>query len=233
VPVTDRDELKRAAGERAVEWVEPGMVVGLGTGSTAVWAIRRLGELLAAGSLSGVVGIPTSRASETLAQEVGIPLTSLAEHPTVDVTIDGADEVDPAFNLIKGGGGALWHEKVVAQATLRQVIVVDDEKLVPVLGSTRPVPVEVLRFGWRPEEEYLVDMGATVEVRRAADGSTYVTDEGNWILDCTFPGGVADLDRLAASLSRRAGVVEHGLFLGLTTDLLVASATGVEHRPAP
>jgi ribose 5-phosphate isomerase A len=230
--VTGRDELKQAAGERAVEWVEPGMVVGLGTGSTAVHAIRRIAELIHGGSLAGVTGIPTSRASEEAARELGIPLTTLDEHPVVDVTIDGADEVDPAFNLIKGGGGALLHEKIVAQASLREIIVVDEAKLSGALGTLHALPVEVLAFGWKPEAEYLTDMGAEVVVRRTESGATYTTDEGNWILDCRFPP-IDDPARLAAQLSRRAGVVEHGLFLGLTTDLVVAGANGVEHRPAP
>jgi ribose 5-phosphate isomerase A len=232
--VTDhRDELKRAAGERAVEWVESGMVVGLGTGSTAVHAIRRIGELISGGSLANVVGIPTSRSSLELAAEVGIPLTTLVDHPVIDLTIDGADEIDPAFDLIKGGGGALLHEKVVAQASLREIIVVDAAKLSDVLGTLHSLPVEVIPFARRPEEEYLADMGASsVELRRHADGSTYVTDEGNWILDCTF-GPIADTRRLSDQLSRRAGVVEHGLFLGLATDLVVASDSGVEHRTAP
>jgi ribose 5-phosphate isomerase A len=229
--VSDRDELKRAAGERAVEWVESGMVVGLGTGSTAVHAIRRIGELLRDGGLSEVVGIPTSRESESVAREHGIPLTTLADHPVVDLTIDGADEVDPQFNLIKGGGGALLHEKIVAQASLREVIVVDEAKLSPVLGTAHALPVEVVEFGWKPEAEYLTDMGAEVVIRRNG-ADPYVTDEGNWILDCTFPG-IPEVDRLAIQLGRRAGVIEHGLFLGLTTDLVVATASGVEHRPAP
>lgn len=228
-----RDELKRAAGERAVEWVESGMVVGLGTGSTAVHAIRRIGELISGGSLANVVGIPTSRASEQLAGEVGIPLTSLAEHPVIDLTIDGADEVDPSFDLIKGGGGALLHEKIVAQASLREIIVVDSAKLSDVLGTQHALPVEIVSFARRTEEEYLDEMGATaVVLRRNVDGSTYVTDEGNWILDCTF-GPIADARRLSDQLSRRAGIVEHGLFLGLATDLLVASDSGVEHRTSP
>jgi len=230
--VTDQDQLKQAAGERAVEWVESGMVVGLGTGSTTVFAIRRLGELLGSGRLAEIVGIPTSRESEQLADDVGIPLTTLADHPTIDLTIDGADEVDPAWNIIKGAGGALLREKVVAQASLREVIVVDDGKLVDQLGSTRALPVEVLQFAWKPEEEYLADLGAEATVRRTATNDVFVTDEGNWIFDCTF-NGIADPERLAAQLSRRAGVVEHGLFLGLATDLVVASAQGVEHRTEP
>jgi ribose 5-phosphate isomerase A len=230
--VTDRDELKKEASERAVDFVESGMVVGLGTGTTTVFAIRRIGELVQAGRLQNVIGIPTSNASDALAREVGITLTTLAEHPVIDLTIDGADEVDPAFNLIKGGGGAMLHEKVVAQASLREVIVVDDLKLSPHLGSQHALPVEVIQFAWRTEEEYLADLGAEVTVRRDAANEVFVTDEGNWILDCTFPP-IEDPARLAAQLSRRAGVVEHGLFLDLATDLVVAGAGGVEHRTLP
>lgn len=230
--MTEIDDRKRAAGELAASWVESGMVVGLGTGSTAVHAIRAIGERVAAGELREVLGVPTSRASETLAAEVGVPLTTLADHPVIDLTIDGADEVDPALDLIKGAGGALWREKMVAQASVREVIVVDDTKPSPVLGTNFVLPVEVARFGWRPEADYLDDLGATVVIRRAPDGTEFVTDEGNWILDCTF-GPIADAARLASRLDRRAGIVEHGLFLGLATDLLVAGPDGVEHRTRP
>ena len=230
--MTDRDELKKEASERAVDFVESGMVVGLGTGTTTVFAIRRLGELVQAGRLQNVIGIPTSNASDALAREVGITLTTLAEHPVIDLTIDGADEVDPAFNLIKGGGGAMLHEKVVAQASLREVIVVDDMKLSPRLGTQHALPVEVIQFAWRTEEEYLADLGAEVSVRRDAANEVLVTHEGNWIHDSTIPPN-EDPVRLAAQLSRRAGVVEHGLFLDLATDLVVAGAGGVEHRTLP
>ena len=222
------DEQKQAAGEHAATWVESGMVVGLGTGSTAVHAIRAIGARIAAGSLVEVVGIPTSSASEAEATAVGIPLGTLADHPVVDLTIDGADEVDPQLDLIKGAGGALWREKMVAQASVRAVIVVDGSKQVPMLGTSFALPVEVAQFGWKPEADYLDDMGASVVVRTDASGAPFVTDEGNWILDCAF-GPIADPPRLAAHLGRRAGIVEHGLFLGLATDLLVASDTGVEH----
>jgi ribose 5-phosphate isomerase A len=226
------DDQKQAAGELAASWVEPGMVVGLGTGSTAVHAIRAIGARIASGELREVVGIPTSRASEAEAIVGNVPLATLAEYPVVDLTIDGADEVDGALDLIKGAGGALWREKMVAQASVREVIVVDDTKPSPQLGTHAALPVEVSQFGWRPEAEYLDDMGAAVTVRRGADGAEFVTDEGNWILDCTF-GPIADPARLAARLDRRAGIVEHGLFLGLATDLLVAGPAGVEHRPRP
>ena len=161
-----------------------------------------------------------------------VPLTTLSEHPVVDLTIDGADDVDGDLDLIKGAGGALWREKMVAQASVREVIVVDHTKPSPQLGTHAVVPVEVAQFGWRPEAEYLDDLGADVTIRRGADGAEFVTDEGNWILDCGF-GPIADPARLAARLDRRAGIVEHGLFLGLATDLLVAGPDGVEHRTRP
>jgi ribose 5-phosphate isomerase A len=228
----NQDEQKQAAGELAASWVESGMVVGLGTGSTAAYAISAIGARIADGQLHGVVGIPTSRTSEAAAMIAGIPLTTLAEQPVVDLTIDGADEVDSNLDLIKGGGGALWREKMVAQASVREVIVVDETKLTDQLGGRIALPVEVAIFGWRPESDYLDDLGAGVAVRRAGGGAEYTTDEGNWILDCAFPP-IADPARLAERLSRRAGIVEHGLFLGLATDLLVASGTGVEHRIRP
>ncbi|MGZ4676225.1 MAG: ribose-5-phosphate isomerase RpiA [Acidimicrobiia bacterium] len=226
------DERKRAAGELAASWVESGMVVGLGTGSTAVHAIRAIGARIAAGEVSDVIGIPTSGASEAEARAVGIPLRTLSDHPVIDLTIDGADEIDPMLDMIKGGGGALWREKIVAQASVREVIVVDDSKPSPVLGTRFVLPVEVAQFGWRPEAEYLDDLGATVVVRQTPDGAVFVTDEGNWILDCTF-GPIDDPSRLAALIARRAGIVEHGLFLDLATDLLIAGPAGVEHRTRP
>jgi ribose 5-phosphate isomerase A len=226
------DAQKQAAGELAASWVEPGMVVGLGTGSTAVHAIRAIGARIESGELREVVAIPTSRASEAEAIVRNVPLTTLVDHPVIDLTIDGADEVDDALDLIKGAGGALWREKMVAQASVREIIVVDSGKPSPQLGTNFVLPVEVAQFGWRPEAEYLDDLGATVTVRRGADGAEYVTDEGNWILDCGF-GPIADAARLAARLDRRAGIVEHGLFLGLATDLLVAGPDGVAHRTRP
>jgi ribose 5-phosphate isomerase A len=226
------EQQKQAAGELAASWVESGMVVGLGTGSTAVHAIRAIGARIDSGELREVLGIPTSRASEAEAIVRNVPLTTLAEHPVVDLTIDGADEVDDALDLVKGAGGALWREKMVAQASVREVIVVDHTKPSSRLGTRSPVPVEVAQFGWRPEAEYLDDMGATVTVRRGADGAEFVTDEGNWVLDCAF-GPIGDARRLAARLDARAGIVEHGLFLDLATDLLVAGPAGVEHRTRP
>jgi ribose 5-phosphate isomerase A len=228
--VTDDPKLaqKRAAAERAAEWVESGMTVGLGTGSTAVWAIRALGDALREGRLRDVVAIPTSEATAAEARAVGVPLVTFDDHTVIDLTIDGADEVDPALNLIKGYGGALLREKVVAQASRREVIVVDDTKPSDRLGTRCSVPVEVLRFACATEREYLGSIGARVVLRPDGAGP-FVTDEGNWIIDAHF-GPIADPEALAARLAARAGIVEHGLFLGLTHDVLIATDHSVEHR---
>ncbi|MGC9468946.1 MAG: ribose-5-phosphate isomerase RpiA [Anaerolineae bacterium] len=225
------NEMKREAGEYAVRFVESGMVVGLGHGSTAIFAIRKIAALLESGALRDIVAVPCSLEVEQDARRLGIPLTSLDVHPRIDVTIDGADEVDPACNVIKGGGGALLREKIVAQATDREIIVVDASKLSQRLGTTWAVPVEVVPFGWRSQMAYLTSLGAGVTVRRGEDGSRFLTDQGNLILDCDF-GPIADLEALDLALSRRAGIVEHGLFLGLVSDVIVAGPEGVEHRRA-
>jgi ribose 5-phosphate isomerase A len=227
-----RDRQKQEAGERAVDWVESGMTVGLGTGSTAIWAIRRIGALLASGELRDIVGVPTSDASTAAATDLRIPLATLATVSAIDVTIDGADEVDPELNLVKGGGGALLHEKIVAQSSAREVITVDAAKPSPKLGTLRVLPVEIVPFSEAAERAFLESIGATVVTRTGADGAVFVTDEANHILDCDF-GPIDDLERLDALLHARAGIVEHGLFLGLTTDLLIAGPDGVEHRARP
>ncbi len=216
---------KRAAGEYAVRFVESGMVVGLGHGSTAIFAVRRIAALLRCGELRDIVGVPCSSVVEQEARALGIPLTTPAAHPAIDVTIDGADEVDPALNVIKGGGGALLREKIVAQATRREVIVVDESKLSPVLGTHWAVPVEVVPFGWRTQIPFVVSLGAEVSVRERADGSLFQTDQGNLILDCAF-GPIDDLAGLARALEARAGIVAHGLFLGLVSDVVVGRAVG-------
>ncbi len=163
--------LKQAASDLAVEFVRPGMVVGLGAGSTATLAVRRLGEWYRAGRLPGIVGIPCSKQTEEEAAHLGLPLATLEEHPVIDLTIDGADEVDPELNLIKGGGGALLREKIVAQATLREIIVVDDSKLSPALGTHWAVPVEVIPFGWGSQAVFLKSLHAQVKVRLGEDGA--------------------------------------------------------------
>jgi len=228
----DREQNKRVAGEAAAAWVESGTTVGLGTGSTAIWAIRKLGALIKSGDVRDVVAVPTSRASADAARELGIPLTTLAEVAHIDLTIDGADEVDPDLNLVKGGGGALLHEKIVAQATRREVIVVDSAKPSPRLGTRHVLPIEIVPFAAAAETDFLSSLGAQVVLRVGADGRPFVTDEANHILDCDF-GPIPDLGELDARLHTRAGIVEHGLFLGLTADLLVAGPNGVEHRTRP
>lgn len=222
-------ELKKRAAERAVELIESGMVVGLGHGSTAILAVQRIAELLKEGKLSEVLGVPCSSQVEEAARNLGIPLTTLEEHPGIDLTIDGADEVDGNLDLIKGGGGALLREKIVAQASRREVIVVDESKLSPALGTQRALPVEVIPFGWQSQALYLESLGATVILRKDNNEKTFVTDQGNLILDCGF-GPIANPEGLADALNARTGIVEHGLFLGLATDLIVAYAEGVYHR---
>jgi ribose 5-phosphate isomerase A len=224
----DTASLKRKAAWYAVQFVHSGMVVGLGAGSTAAFALRRLGELLREGQLKNILGVPCSLQVEQEARDLGFPLTTLEEHPLLDLTIDGADEVDPNLNLIKGGGGALLREKIVAQASRREIIVVDESKLSPALGTHWPVPVEVVSFGWRSQIPFLESLGARVVLRHDINGSPFKTDQGNWVLDCHF-GPIPDLRRLAAELGQRAGVIEHGLFLGLATDVVVAGDKGIRH----
>jgi len=224
----DQTQLKQQAADFAVQFVESGTVVGLGHGSTALLAVRGIAQRLRAGSLTGIVGVPCSVAIEGEAASLGIPLTTLDDHPMVDLTIDGADEVAPSLDVIKGGGGAFLREKMVAQATRREVIIVDESKLSPALGTRSPVPVEVVRFGLRAQVAYLEDLGARVAMRRTADGAPYQTDQGNLILDCSFDP-IADPAELARRLESRAGIVEHGLFLGLATEVVVAGAKGIQH----
>jgi ribose 5-phosphate isomerase A len=219
--------LKQAAGEQAAALVVSGMVVGLGTGSTAIFATRRIGELLRTGGLKDIVAIATSRATDAAARELGIPMLTDDMPRAVDITIDGADEVDPRLDLIKGGGGALLREKIVAQATSRRVIVVDESKLSPRIGTHWALPVEVMEFGSHSQARFLESLGS-VPVPRMKDGALFRTDQGNMILDARF-GPIDDPPALAAALGARAGIVEHGLFIGIADDLIIAGASGVRH----
>lgn len=223
--MTAIEELKRQAAEQAVGYIQSGMVVGLGTGSTAVFAVRRIGELLAAGRLQRIVGIPTAEVTAREAERAGVPLGTLDDHPSVDVTIDGADEIDPQLNLIKGLGGALLREKIVAAASRRLIIIADDSKRVEQLGTRAPVPVEVVVFARRPVADYLASLGARV-VERRKDGERFITDEGNLILDCHFPG-LLNPSEMAQLICAQPGVVEHGLFLGMATEAIIAGERGV------
>ena len=223
--MTDIETLKQQAAERAVESVRSGMVVGLGTGSTAVYAVRRIGALLAAGQLQRIVGIPTAEVTAREAERCGVPLGSLDDHPSVDITIDGADEIDPALNLIKGLGGALLREKIVAAASRRLVIVADESKRVAQLATRAPVPVEVIPFARRPVAGYLASLGGRV-VARQRDGRPFITDEGNIILDCHF-AGLTNPREMAQLIRTQPGVVEHGLFLGMATEAVIAGERGI------
>jgi len=225
---TGISHLKRQAAERAVEFVASGMVVGLGHGSTAIFALRRIAELLRSGKLEDILGVPCSSQVEADARALGLSLTTLEEHPVIDLTIDGADEVTPDLDLIKGGGGALLREKIVAQASRREIIVVDETKVSPVLGTEWSVPVEVLPFGWRSQAAYLESLRAEISLRRDRYGAPFRTDQGNWIIDCDF-GSIPYPTGLANELDRRAGIVAHGLFLGLATDVIVGGENGLEH----
>ncbi len=226
----DLAALKREAAEHAVSFVESGMVLGLGHGSTTHYALLHLARRLREGAVRDVAGIPASEATAREARRLDIPLTTFAAHPAIDLTIDGADEVDPDLNLIKGGGGALLREKIIAQASWRVVIVVDETKLSPALGTRWAVPVEVLAFGWESQRPYLASLGAAVTPRVAAEdpGALFRTDEGNLILDCRF-GPIAAPAALASRLDARVGIVEHGLFLGLASDVIVGRRDGVQH----
>jgi ribose 5-phosphate isomerase A len=217
---------KREAAEAAVELVRPGMILGLGHGSTARYALLKIAELLRAGKLWDIQGVPCSKKVEEEARALGIPLTTLEDHPELDLTIDGADEIDPKLNVIKGGGGAMLREKIVAQATKYQVIVADETKLSPRLGTKATVPVEVLPFGWRTQVQFLEGLGAQVKLRLNPDGSPFLTDQGNYVLDCNF-GPIADAEALARELGRRAGILGHGLFLGLVDEVFVAGPSGL------
>jgi ribose 5-phosphate isomerase A len=223
----NRDELKRRAGETAAQAVRSGMIVGLGTGSTAVYAVRAIGRMLVEAQLVNILGIPTSEATAREAKRVGIPLTTFEAHPAIDVTIDGADEIAPNLDLIKGLGGALLREKVVAVASRWLIIAADDSKKVSQLGTRAPVPVEVIPFATAPVQSYLAGLGVR-PILRMQDEQAFITDEGNIILDCHAAHGIADPAELARAIRRRPGVVEHGLFLQMAATAVVAYPDGIE-----
>jgi ribose 5-phosphate isomerase A len=215
------DQEKQAAARAAAELVESSSIVGLGSGSTATYAIRFLGQRVREGLK--IVSIPTSQKTKQLAEQLGIPLSTLDQHPQIDIDIDGADEIDPQLNLIKGGGGALLREKIIASASRRFVVVGDSSKQVAHLGKF-PLPVEVIPFAQSLISKRIAGLGAQVSLRGA--GNPYVTDEGHHILDCTF-GEIADPAALAEKLRAIPGVVEHGLFIGMAEMALIGKDRGV------
>ena len=227
----DRDRLKREAAHAALDFVKNGMVVGLGTGSTATFVVAALGERVREGLK--ITGIPTSERTCTLAREAGIPLAGFAEYQRFDLTIDGADEVERgSLDLIKGLGGALLREKIVAAVSRRLIIVVDQEKLVDRLGLRTPVPVEIVPFGWQATQAALAKLGASPMLRQSGKNGPYITDGGNYILDCRF-AEILDPRELEHRIGLIVGVVESGLFVGRTSAVVVASTSGIEVLTSP
>uniref|UniRef100_A0A0D9WW42 ribose-5-phosphate isomerase n=1 Tax=Leersia perrieri TaxID=77586 RepID=A0A0D9WW42_9ORYZ len=228
-----QDDLKRLAAVRAVEQVQSGMVLGLGTGSTAAFAVAEIGALLASGKLSGIVGVPTSKRTFEQAQSLGIPLSTLDDHPRIDLAIDGADEVvDPDLNLVKGRGGALLREKMVEAASDKFIVVVDETKLVTGLGgSGLAMPVEVVQFCWKYNQVRLQELfneeGCEAKLRLDEGGKPYVTDNSNYIVDIYFKTPIKDALAAGKEISALEGVVEHGLFLDMATSVIIAGTDGV------
>jgi ribose 5-phosphate isomerase A len=227
--VSDIDALKRAAAAEALTRVRSGMRLGLGTGSTVSPFLDLLGAALDRGDIDDIVGVPTSLRTADHARRLGIRLVELDDSP-LDLAVDGADEVDPDLNLIKGMGGALLREKIVVQAARRFVVIVDGRKEVERLGQRSAVPVEVVPFGWKAHVPVLEALGATVEFRRDEHDRPAYTDNGNIILDCHFELSISDPVEVERRLEERAGVVATGLFLGLATEVLVADPAGVRSR---
>ncbi len=222
-------KIKHRLAEFAVDLIEPGMVVGLGTGNTAELVMEEIAKRLDTERLSGLVFIPSSIRTEKFASRFGIRLSDINGVDGIDINIDGADEVDSDHNLIKGGGGALLREKIMAQNSKRNVVVIDQSKFSDKLGEKWHLPVEVLSFGYHMEALYLDSLGAKVQLRKSADGEVFRTDQGNCILDCDF-GVISDPLGLSIKLEKRAGIIEHGLFIKTTNDLVIGRADSVEHR---
>jgi ribose 5-phosphate isomerase A len=220
-------EGKRRAAIRAADYIRDGMVVGLGTGSTVRYLLEEIGARRARGELPGIVGVPTSEDTRQRALALGIPLGSLEDHGAIDLTIDGADEVDPRLDLIKGLGGALLREKVVASVSRELVIIVDESKLVTRLGTRGPLPVEVDAFAAPVVQPFLAGLGAEPVLRLSDSGEPYRTDGGNLIFDCRFANGIEDPRGLEVALAGRPGVLESGLFVGMADRVAVAGSDEV------
>ena len=218
--------LKQEAARHALSFVQDGMVLGLGTGSTHAYFLDMLGERLRTGRLQDITGVPTSVGTAERARELGIPLATLADHARLDLAVDGADEVDSDLNVIKGLGRALLREKIVEIHADRFVVVVDESKVVERLGLG-PMPVEILPFGLEAHLRWLETLGCRAELWHEEDGSRIVTDNGNYLVRCWFSEGIADAYALADTLAKRPGIIEHGLFLDMATDLVVAGEAGI------
>lgn len=240
------NNLKKIAAERAVEEIKPGMVVGLGTGSTFQFALERIAEKIKSGELYNIVCIPSSDRTEKEAKRLGIPLANLNEecrkqnaelnnskHVIIDIYIDGADEVavsnqersEGSINLIKGGGGALLKEKILTQASKQFYVIVDESKISNYLGEKFFVPIEVIKFASDIEEKFIQSLGANTSFRKNADGERYITDEGNYIIDANF-GAIRNVEELARKLEQRAGIVEHGIFIGTAAKVFCSLSDG-------
>jgi len=220
-------DLKRIAAEKAAEYIQSGQTLGLGTGTSSDEVLRRIHELMASKTLTDIRGIPTSKRTERLARELGIELCSFEEVDQIDLTIDGTDEFDDKLNLLKGQGGALTREKLVAQCSVDYVIVAEASKRVDNLGNRCTLPVEVLPFGWSKTASRIADLGADVQLRMS-DEQPFSTDQDNYIVDCKFRSGIADPEKLASELKSICGIVEHGLFLGMAKRIVMVSESGVE-----
>lgn len=227
--VSLQDRLKKEAGVSAVDFVESGMILGLGTGSTTRFALEEIGLRYKEERLKDIVGICSSIQTENRAKDLGIPIITFNDKQELDLTIDGADEVDPHLNLIKGGGGALLREKVLAQSSKRNIMIVDESKLSPMLGTHFAVPIEVIPFAWKPVSVFLKSLGADPVLRLKDDGNPYTTDQDNFILDSKF-GPISDLEELAQKLGQKAGIAEFGLFLGTATEVIVATSNGIRYQ---
>ena len=219
--------LKMQAAQHALDFVHPAMILGLGSGSTTEYFIDLLGERYRNGSLKGIRAIPTSKTTAKQARAWGIPVTTLSEYPILDLAIDGADEVDPQLNLIKGLGRALLREKVVESRSQRLIIIVDESKLVSYLGEKVPLPVEVVKFEAQAHMVWLETLGCHTEQFYEDNGSAVVTDNGNYLIGCYFDCGIAEPHQLARVLADQPGIVEHGLFLDMASQVIVAGQAGI------
>lgn len=219
------EHLKKIAAEKATEEVRDGTVVGLGTGSTVYYALLKLGAMVRDGL--NIIGIPTSDGTEKIATEQGIPLSTLASHPIIELTIDGADEVDAHLNLIKGGGAALVREKIIANASKRILIVVDESKVSRVLGTSFALPVEIVQFGWEATQREVNKICGKSDLRGGIE-NPLVTDNGNYILDCHFDG-IPEPEKIELQLNNVPGVVENGIFVNRADKVIIGTSTGIQY----